>query len=167
MTPVVIHLSEPFLSTPIQFNLHIVTTLQIGTSEIEQLTNEFVSQFPFLLAAKKPELTIYQEQVIWRVPLTIALLEQGDMVQVGELEIDAYTGHILNGAVERSRIVHLVSILSKNQPDVGNKHKKIADSNSYPFPQPAFHYLAEIAEDLGIDDLAENHDHYLYGVEKR
>jgi hypothetical protein len=27
--------------------------------------------------------------------------------------------------------------------------------------------LAAMAEDLGIDDLAENHDHYLYGVEKR
>lgn len=23
--------------------------------------------------------------------------------------------------------------------------------------------LADISEDLGIDDLAENHDHYLYG----
>lgn len=26
--------------------------------------------------------------------------------------------------------------------------------------------LAAMAEDLGIDDLAENHDHYLYGVDK-
>jgi hypothetical protein len=27
--------------------------------------------------------------------------------------------------------------------------------------------LAEMAEDLGLEDLAEQHDHYLYGVEKR
>jgi prevent-host-death family protein len=26
--------------------------------------------------------------------------------------------------------------------------------------------LAEMAEDLGIEDLAEQHDHYLYGVDK-
>ena len=26
--------------------------------------------------------------------------------------------------------------------------------------------LIHIAEDLGIEDLAENHDHYLYGSEK-
>ena len=26
--------------------------------------------------------------------------------------------------------------------------------------------LAEMAEDLGVDDLAAQHDHYLYGVEK-
>jgi len=29
-----------------------------------------------------------------------------------------------------------------------------------------FSTLAEMAQDLGIDDLAEQHDHYLYGVEK-
>jgi prevent-host-death family protein len=26
--------------------------------------------------------------------------------------------------------------------------------------------LADMAEDLGVDDLAEQHDHYLYGVDK-
>ena len=29
-----------------------------------------------------------------------------------------------------------------------------------------FATLANMAEDLGIDDLAEQHDHYLYGTEK-
>lgn len=27
--------------------------------------------------------------------------------------------------------------------------------------------LLDLATDLGVDDLAEQHDHYLYGVEKR
>ena len=26
--------------------------------------------------------------------------------------------------------------------------------------------LADMAEDLGVDDLAEQHDHYLYGLDK-
>lgn len=29
-----------------------------------------------------------------------------------------------------------------------------------------FSALAAMAEDLGVDDLAEQHDHYLYGVDK-
>lgn len=29
-----------------------------------------------------------------------------------------------------------------------------------------FAALADMAQDLGVDDLAEQHDHYLYGVEK-
>lgn len=36
------------------------------------------------------------------------------------------------------------------------------DEDEHPFA-----YLLNIAEDLGVDDLAENHDHYLYGVPKR
>lgn len=30
----------------------------------------------------------------------------------------------------------------------------------------SFLALAEMAQDLGVTDLAEQHDHYLYGVEK-
>lgn len=33
-------------------------------------------------------------------------------------------------------------------------------------PKSIFTTLADMAEDLGVDDLAEQHDHYLYGVEK-
>jgi prevent-host-death family protein len=29
-----------------------------------------------------------------------------------------------------------------------------------------FSTLADMAQDLGVDDLAEQHDHYLYGVDK-
>jgi len=35
--------------------------------------------------------------------------------------------------------------------------------------QPTSHVLQQLltlATDLGVDDLAEHHDHYLYGVEK-
>ena len=30
----------------------------------------------------------------------------------------------------------------------------------------SFSALANMAEDLGVEDLAEQHDHYLYGVDK-
>jgi prevent-host-death family protein len=32
--------------------------------------------------------------------------------------------------------------------------------------ESTFSTLADMAEDLGVDDLAEQHDHYLYGVDK-
>ncbi len=32
--------------------------------------------------------------------------------------------------------------------------------------QNTFSVLADMAQDLGVDDLAEQHDHYLYGVDK-
>jgi hypothetical protein len=34
-------------------------------------------------------------------------------------------------------------------------------------PTHAFHKILERATDLGISDLAEQHDHYLYGVDKK
>ncbi len=34
-------------------------------------------------------------------------------------------------------------------------------------PTRAFRRILERATDLGVTDLAEQHDHYLYGVEKR
>lgn len=33
--------------------------------------------------------------------------------------------------------------------------------------EPTLHRLLALATDLGVSDLAEQHDHYLYGVEKR
>lgn len=34
-------------------------------------------------------------------------------------------------------------------------------------PSRAFRKILERATDLGVSDLAEQHDHYLYGVDKR
>ena len=34
-------------------------------------------------------------------------------------------------------------------------------------PTRAFQHIRERATDLGVTDLAEQHDHYLYGVEKK
>jgi hypothetical protein len=37
----------------------------------------------------------------------------------------------------------------------------------YPQLTPAFQRILERATDLGVDDLAAQHDHYLYGTDKR
>ena len=44
----------------------------------------------------------------------------------------------------------------------------LADQQHQPkSPTPAFRCILERATDLGIPDLAEQHDHYLYRVEKQ
>ncbi len=41
----------------------------------------------------------------------------------------------------------------------------VAEDEAQPVNSTSLSYLAALAQDLGVDDLAENHDHYLYGVE--
>ncbi len=46
---------------------------------------------------------------------------------------------------------------------VAEAHEK----HTYPQSTPAFKRILDRATDLGVSDLAEQHDHYLYGIEKR
>lgn len=41
------------------------------------------------------------------------------------------------------------------------------EKHVYPQPTPAFQRILDRATDLGIADLSEQHDHYLYGTDKR
>jgi prevent-host-death family protein len=52
----------------------------------------------------------------------------------------------------------LVNPENTNQDAVENGGTRQADGTS-------LSYLASLAQDLGVDDLAEHHDLYLYGVE--
>ena len=62
----------------------------------------------------------------------------------------------------------LVAVAKKQQIEIESLIKQWLASLEKPQqPNKTFAYLASIAEDFGIDDLAENHDHYLYGTEKR
>jgi prevent-host-death family protein len=50
--------------------------------------------------------------------------------------------------------------------DPERKEPTAADQDgAHPVSSTSLSYLAALAQDLGVDDLAENHDHYLYGVE--
>jgi len=51
---------------------------------------------------------------------------------------------------------------------VASQESPNADTFTYPpSPPRAFQRILDRATDLGVDDLAEQHDHYLYGLEKR
>jgi len=71
---------------------------------------------------------------------------------------------LLDYAQYQSLLEHLRALArSKGAPLVREAGEK------YQTGQPAglLDSLAAMAEDLGIDDLAEQHDYYLYGTEKK
>ncbi|CAG0929891.1 hypothetical protein TFLX_01466 [Thermoflexales bacterium] len=41
------------------------------------------------------------------------------------------------------------------------------EKHVYLQPPPAFQRILDRATDLGLDDLSEQHDHYLYGTDKQ
>jgi len=57
--------------------------------------------------------------------------------------------------------VELVEIIARL---VAEAEQRRASSKA---PTRAFQRILERATDLGVTDLSEQHDHYLYGVEKR
>ena len=63
----------------------------------------------------------------------------------------------------------LIAAAQQQHLEIETLIKKFLDTLNPEPPQSEhrFAYLLEAAEDLGVADLAENHDHYLYGTKKR
>lgn len=65
----------------------------------------------------------------------------------------------------------LQSLAEAEQTDVIGLLRRLLSAPPEPAPRPqtttqAFQRILERATDLGVNDLAEQHDHYLYGIEK-
>ncbi len=57
-----------------------------------------------------------------------------------------------------------------NLPPGGEYHVTVDDSDAQPEAEvmpEIFRLILDRARDLGVGDLAEQHDHYLYGTPKR
>ena len=50
--------------------------------------------------------------------------------------------------------------------ELHNLREKSEKREAVAHPKGALFALEELAQDFGVDDFAEQHDHYLYGVEK-
>lgn len=59
---------------------------------------------------------------------------------------------VLTGLVKRAQLVQIEGTPAKPDPETAPNPLKL---------------IADLAQDLGVEDLAEQHDHYLYGTEKR
>ncbi len=100
--------------SPIQFNFHLDTTLQISASEARRLVNhQLVPEMGTGLMAGDPELAVLESGVFWRVPLILSLPRLGDLGQVGTVDVDALTGVVIKDEMVQQRIIQHASRLYK------------------------------------------------------
>jgi hypothetical protein len=93
-------------TAPIQFNFHLVATLNTSADEARRRVNrEVVTELGTGLIARDPELVVDEEKVVWRVPIVLSLPELGDMGTVGSIDVDARSGRLLSEAADRQRII--------------------------------------------------------------
>ncbi len=85
-------------------------------------------------------------------------LEPGDEQVLDHLERVLEELAALEAAsAQPPELAEVVALLEK----IAQQHRQA------PVPQGAFGRILERASDLGVPDLAEQHDHYLYGLDKR
>ena len=80
-------------------------------------------------------------------------------VQIIQLPLWLYNDLKVLAAAEQAD--NLVDVIAKLVAQAREQHSQPVLS-----PTPAFQRILERATNLGVTDLAEQHDHYLYGVEK-
>jgi hypothetical protein len=92
-------------TAPIQFNFHLVATLNTSADEAHRRVNrEVVTELGTGLIARDPELAVDEEKVVWRVPIVLSLPELGDL-GTGSIDVDARSGRLLSKAADRHRII--------------------------------------------------------------
>jgi hypothetical protein len=98
-----------------------------------------------------------------------ALREAGEADQetiTVELPSEVYDGLRVLGAKQRIDPVQVLADLVKRAQVLW-----VPDSAAVEDPAPKepglLEQIASLAQDLGVEDLSEQHDHYLYGTEKR
>jgi hypothetical protein len=84
-----------------------------------------------------------------------------------ELPISIYKDLELLAADEQSDPIHVLERLITAARRQHIQRREVAEEQSELRTGNALQELLRLATDLGVDDLAEQHDHYLYGAEKR
>jgi hypothetical protein len=93
-------------TAPIQFNFHLVATLNTSADEARRRVNrEVVTELGTGLIARDSELVVDEEKVVWRVPIVLSLPELGDLGTVSSIDVDARSGRLLSEAADRQRII--------------------------------------------------------------
>ena len=83
-----------------------------------------------------------------------------------ELPCDLYDGLQSLGAGDGIDPVQVIADLVKRAQQLRITDAQ-ANADATPTGSDVLRQLANLAQDLGVEDLAEQHDHYLYGTEKR
>lgn len=93
----VIALTQPQETENLQLEVNISTTLGITAEQARRKVTRFLmDNVSMFLSPSSPLLVVKtQEQIWWRFPIGLNLGQHGYLGQVGEINVDAYTGELL------------------------------------------------------------------------
>lgn len=78
------------------------------------------------------------------------------------------TARMVTLKVPRDLYARLEALAKAQKTDVLELLRRVIETDPEPYEEPsAFEKILEMSMDMGISDLAEQHDHYLYGLPKR
>ncbi len=93
----VIALTQPQETENLQLEVNISTTLGITAEQARRkVARHLMDHVSMFLSPASPLLVVEsQTQIYWRFPIGRSLGQQGYLGQVGEIDVDAYTGELL------------------------------------------------------------------------
>ncbi len=92
-----VEMAEIALPAEAQLKIELSLTAQVKITHVtaqRQVSKLLLDQAGNLLYGERPSLVVGQ-QLVWRVPVWLALPTTGPLGQVGALDVDAQTGEIL------------------------------------------------------------------------
>lgn len=121
MTTILIHTQQLDDNLPMSLDLHVRMTLPITAQEAQRrVKRHVIPELGTGLAALKPELSVNEGQVLWRVPILLSLPELGSLGIVGFVCVDASSGEIQmthsdqEGIINHARWLYAGAALSAN-----------------------------------------------------
>jgi hypothetical protein len=100
----------------VDINIRVSGQIAVGSLAARQKVNRFVvSQIGNLLCAGSPALVV-DERFYWRVPVLATMPGQGELGQVGEINVDAQTGEIDADEMTITRIQQNARSLAADSP---------------------------------------------------
>ncbi len=106
MSKVIIHTQPKQGKKGVSVEVYVQTTLALTAEEARRRVNgDVVPELSTGLGAGEPELQISDEQILWRVPIVLALPNLGELGAVGIVLVDARTGNIMLTDAEQEKLL--------------------------------------------------------------
>ncbi len=78
----------------LEVDIKVTADVNISAYAAQQKVNNFVlSDISYMMHAGTPELVV-AERICWRVPVMLSLTSQGEVGEVGKIDIDVETGQM-------------------------------------------------------------------------
>lgn len=88
----------------LEINIRVSADVNFSAFAARQKANSFIlSQISYMMHAGEPELML-DKRITWRIPVILSQRSQGDVGQVGTVDVDVETGQLL---VDPSQITEI------------------------------------------------------------